>query len=273
MDKVDDFADTVTRKGHAYIRPIGRALLLSTFVEDGIRMFFQWGEQTTYIMHTWSTPGFIAKFFVLFNLVCQIVPAAVLLTPAMRRKDTKRPLMIAIGCLAAVLLVQTLAYTVLWNVHFFLRNFAVSGAIILLLAESLDDGVGKRFFAGVPEIGENRQGDYLQASGRVLVTLMVFSLVHWEFTFLKLVFDVPAMVLSILVSVGWKTKTAALVLVILLQIENFILNNFFAEYTNSAKYDFKKYDFFQTETVIGGLLMVVALGPGGVSFDQGKKWE
>jgi uncharacterized membrane protein YphA (DoxX/SURF4 family) len=58
-----------------------------------------------------------------------------------------------------------------------------------------------------------------------------------------------------------------------LQLENFWFNNFYSEYPNSAKYDFKKYDFFQTETVVGGLLMVVALGPGGVSFDQGKKWE
>lgn len=30
-----------------------------------------------------------------------------------------------------------------------------------------------------------------------------------------------------------------------------IMNNFWAEYAHSAKYDFKKYDFFQTETVIG----------------------
>mmetsp|Transcript_30674 Transcript_30674/g.80307 ORF Transcript_30674/g.80307 Transcript_30674/m.80307 type:complete len:270 (+) Transcript_30674:36-845(+) len=269
MDKADDLADAITRKGHSYIRPVGRALLLSTFAEDGIRMFFQWGEQTTYIMHTWGTISLLAKLFVLFNLVCQLVPVGVLLSPL--NKTFKKA---AIGSLAAVMVVQTIAYTVLWNASFFLRNFAVSGALILLLAECLDDNVSRSMFAGVPDMGGIQRGDWLQASGRILVTFMVFTLVHFKrVTFVSLLFDLVAMVLAIMVALGFKTKTAALALVCLLQLENFTINDFYTEYTNSAQYDFKKYDFFQTETTIGGLLMVVALGPGGVSFDQGKKWE
>jgi len=53
---------------------------------------------------------------------------AALLTPTVDNKIKK----ISIGCLAAVMFVQTIAYTVLWNIHFFMRNFAVGGALILL---------------------------------------------------------------------------------------------------------------------------------------------
>ena len=62
------------------------------------------------------------------------------------------------------------------------------------LAECLDGNVGRNMFAGVPDMGGIQRGDWLQMSGRILVTLMVFTLVHYEsLRFDQLVFDLPAM--------------------------------------------------------------------------------
>eukprot|EP00040_Diaphanoeca_grandis_P019186 m.101140 g.101140 ORF g.101140 m.101140 type:complete len:269 (+) comp27305_c0_seq2:80-886(+) len=266
MNFAEDTADLVIRKGGVYLKPIARFLLLSTFVEDGIRMFHQWGEQTSYIKHTWKVGAIMAALFVLFNLIFQLIPSGIILF--MRDEKQKKFIKIAIFCLASVMVVQTLAYSVLWNYHFFARNFAVGGSLLLLFAEVSEDK--KNHFAGVPEMGGNKQMALLQLSGRTLLVVMFLTLMQFD-SIVRIILEVTGLVLVLCVAVGKFTKVAALSLVTLLLLQNTVLNDFWNEYSNSAKFDFKKYDFFQTMSVIGGLLMVVALGPGGLSIDNRKK--
>ena len=77
--------------------------------------------------------------------------------------------------------------------------------------------------------------------------------------------------MMLLVCVGYKTKLCSMILVVWLTVLNVLKNHFWTYALNSAMHDFLKYDFFQTISVVGGLLMVVALGPGGVSVDERKK--
>lgn len=46
---------------------------------------------------------------------------------------------------------QTFAYSILWDVQFLLRNLALIGALLLVLAESQVEA--RSLFAGVPSLG------------------------------------------------------------------------------------------------------------------------
>ena len=164
-------------------------------------------------------------------------------------------------------------YAPMFDIHlatlFQFRNFALAGALLLLLAESRSEQ--RSLFAGVPSVGSNSPKTYLQLTGRVLLGIMFATLIKFRMSFMYIVQDILGTVLMILVAVGFKTKLASLVLVLLLAFINIYMNPWWAYESHSPMRDFLKYDFFQTTSVIGGLLLVVALGPGGVSVDDYKK--
>jgi len=74
-----------------------------------------------------------------------------------------------------------------------------------------------------------------------------------------------------MVVVGFKAKMSAVILVVLLSIFNLLVNNFWTLQPHHPQKDFAKYDFFQILSIVGGLLLLVNMGPGQFSVDEKKK--
>ncbi|XP_053574155.1 surfeit locus protein 4 [Bombina bombina] len=261
MGAAEELADKFLRVTKRYLPHVARLCLISTFLEDGIRMWVQWTEQRDYISMSWGCGAFLASLFVLLNMCGQLVGCFLVLT----RK------FVPYACfgLFGIIFVQTIVYNILWDVNFLMRNLSLSGALLLLLAESHSEG--KSMFAGVPSVGESSPRQYMQLGGRLLLVLMFMTLLRFNLSAFTIFQDIFGLALILLVAVGFKTKLAALTLVVWLMVINVVQNAFWNVPSYRPLHDFLKYDFFQTLSVVGGLLLVVALGPGGVSMDEHKK--
>ncbi|KAK9753519.1 SURF4 family [Popillia japonica] len=261
VSTAEDVADQVIRKGKHILPTVARLCLISTFLEDGLRMWFQWNEQREYMDMSWGCGKFLATVFVLVNLIGQLGGCVMVI---IRYKVS-----IACGVLFFIVVLQTFAYSILWDIQFLFRNLALIGALLLVLAEGR--GEAKSLFAGVPSLGDNKPKNYLQLTGRILIAFMFITLIRFEWSFLQILLDLVGSALMVLVTIGYKTKLSALILVLLLSTLNFYHNAWWNIPEYKPLRDFLKYDFFQTLSVVGGLLMIVYLGPGGVSMDEHKK--
>ncbi|KAH0564305.1 surfeit locus protein 4 homolog isoform X1 [Cotesia glomerata] len=261
VSKAEEVADQVIRNGKHVLPTLARLCLIATFLEDGLRMWFQWSEQREYMDMTWNCGKFLATLFVLINLIGQLGGCVMVIG--------RFKVSIACGALFFIVVLQTLAYNILWDIQFLFRNLALIGALLLVLAESRVEG--RSLFAGVPTLGENKPKNYLQLAGRILLAFMFVTLIRFEISFMQITQDIIGGILMVFVTVGYKTKLSALLLVLMLSALNMYHNAWWTIPDHRPLRDFLKYDFFQTLSVVGGLLMIVSLGPGGVSMDEHKK--
>lgn len=238
----DQFANATTsplpqviRKGKHVLPTIARLCLIATFLEDGLRMWFQWKEQKEYMDMSWGCGTVLATLFVLINMVGQI--GGCLLVMMRYRVE------VACGSLFFIVVLQTIAYSILWDVHFLLRNLALIGALLLVLAESR--GEARSLFAGVPSLGENKPKNVMQLAGRVLLAFMFVTLLRFELNVLQVIQDILGSALMVMVTIGYRTKAAALLLVLLLTVLNLYHNAWWTIPEYKPLRDFLKYDFFQ----------------------------
>uniref|UniRef100_A0A1I8BYD1 DUF1624 domain-containing protein n=1 Tax=Meloidogyne hapla TaxID=6305 RepID=A0A1I8BYD1_MELHA len=170
---------------------------------------------------------------------------------------------------------HTILYGVHFDIHFLAINFAIVGGLLLLIAESLNNNNKQKqpnIGAGIIQLQipkDSKSKTFLMLTGRILLPLMFISLLRWDSNEpLRMIELFIGSLLLFLVITGFKARHAAFLLSLWLIFINFTLNAWWKLPKESPYREFSKFDFFQTLSVLGGLLLVFVHGPGKYSIDE-----
>ncbi|KAK8847429.1 hypothetical protein IAR55_005287 [Kwoniella newhampshirensis] len=260
--KAEDVIEAYTQPIRPYVPAMARFLIVVTFLEDALRIVTQWGDQLWYLQkHRHFIWGF-SHLFLFVNVVAMLAGSFGVIG--------KRYPDYSVFCLLGVVVAQGLGYGLLFDLSFFLRNLSVIGGLLMVLSDSLQNK--KKLFAGLPSLSETDRRKYFQLAGRILLIFLFIGFIfqgNWSFA--RVLVSIVGLGACIMVAVGFKAKWSASFLVALLSIFNVFINNWWSVHAAHPQRDFLKYDFFQTLSIVGGLLLLVNIGPGGISVDEKKK--
>ncbi|KAJ3065506.1 hypothetical protein HDU99_004151, partial [Rhizoclosmatium hyalinum] len=225
----------------------------------------QYGDQKFYLKKHRGFHPALADIFLITNVVAMLVCSVLAIT--------KKHTYAAVTGLFSVVIVQGLGYGLLFESSFFFRTVSVVGGLVMLLADAEAKNSKKAgLFAGLPQLDAADKSTYLQLFGRILLVFLFMSFIFaGEMTIARGIVALIALVGCIMVVVGFKAKWSAGMLILFLSISNVVLNNWWSLHHNHPQKDFQRYDFFQNLSIMGGFLLLVNLGPGGLSMDEKKK--
>jgi len=258
---------------------LGPILLVITFLEDGLRVMMRWTEQMNYLTGTRHGMGFSSWFAVIAlitSIVLQIGGALLVLQgdkiPQLKGQNVK----IGGGALLAFLLLQPIMYGQHTDMDFMCRTLTLAGGLALLWQHDVQkQGAKADLFAGLDAgVTSQHSQELVQLVGRTLITLIFFyqmfeqaakshaGIMHW-------IGAIITCAICAFVLLGFKAKAAGVLLLVLLSVGNMVMHPFWS--VKPHMYDFTKFYFFQTLSVMGGLMLLILHGPGGLSVKLGSK--
>ncbi|OAF69837.1 Surfeit locus protein 4 [Intoshia linei] len=264
FEAFDNHVDYCYRKGRHIIPVLARLLLVSTFLDDSFRMVYDYSTQISYFKYQWNSKfwGFV---FIIFNLITQFIGSVGLIV---RKKITE-----SCALLVFNLIIQFFVYVVYLDMHLFMRFLSLIGGLTLSVSEwraSIEKEKTK-FTGMLSNVKVNRTSSFMNLFGRIVCTFMYLTLIQLNGTITNLLLILFGIILLPCIIIGYRTKAASLILSVWLTLYNFITNHFWSITSDSFIDDYAKYDFFQTLSVIGGLLYITTIGAGSISIDEYKK--
>lgn len=260
--------ETRLSRFHAYekhIPVVARFFLVATFFEDGIRMFLDWNLQMDFLGPKLTYTG--AAIFLVMSALMQIIGGLVVVTshPALEY---------AVYTLLVNIVLQACIYGIFSDAVLLLRNCALMGGLLMLLSEKRLNEGRKTLLLSTPINSLSTSTRYIQLAGRTLLVLLVVAHMPLQFSNITVI-DVFLVllcgVLLVMVVSGFKTRLSALFLVVSVCVANLLWNNFWMLDYHHPERDFFQYYFFQTVSIVGGLMLLVTVGPGDLSVDERKK--
>jgi len=259
-EEIEERIEVISEPLRPHLPTIGRLLTVATFLEDSWRIVNEWKDQAWYLEHERSFPGGISHLFLLANVL--VMTGASYGVVARYHTD------FSVAALLGVIIVQSLGYGLLFDLSFFLRNLSVACGLFMVFSDSL---VMDNKHFGFPSLSETSRRTYAQLTGRILlIFLFIGFLIRGEWSFARVIVSLLGFVACGMVVVGFKAKWSAAFLVILFSLFNVFVNNWWSLHEEHHQRDFLKYDFFQTLSIIGGLVLLVNMGPGDISVDKKK---
>ncbi|KAI9470788.1 MAG: SURF4 family-domain-containing protein [Benjaminiella poitrasii] len=249
-----------------YLPIISRFLIISTFYEDGLRILYQWRHQMAYLQTIRYISKPIASLLLSFNATSMLSFSTCILFD--------RHVKFSVATLTCVIISQAISYDLIFDTVYLLRNLSITGGLLLCLADSIvrRRALTKRarMFASLPQQIKQLEGHkYIQCAGRTLLVLLFLGFV-WDGQF-RGSLGLIGLTACGMVTVGYRVRWSATLLVSLLCITNVLVHDWWGESSSSIQRDFLRYDFFQCLSIIGGLLLLLSIGPGQFSYDEKER--